>query len=181
MGSNKTRLIVINGNINAQTYINDVLAVEALQCIQFHDPNVKFMHDNSRPHSAAITRQFQVTNNVNVLDWSVNNTDRNPIEQFWDELGLRVQRNYTIHTVNDLAAALHAEWAYLPAPFIQRYVNSMRRRIAAYIAQNGGTHEILIHFIKSPVSFCKLLPLKMNLNQSCYAIVSYKIKFDFGN
>ena len=43
-----------------------------------------------------------------------------------------------IHTVNDLAAALQAEWANLSAPFIQRYVNSMRRRITACVAQNGG-------------------------------------------
>ena len=82
MGGNKTRLIVINGNINAHTYINDVLAVEALLFIQFHGPNVTFMHDNARPHSAAITRQLLTTNNVNVLDWPGNSPDLNPIEQF---------------------------------------------------------------------------------------------------
>ena len=58
IGANKTSLIVINGNINAQTFINDVLAVEALPFIHFHGPNVTFMHDNARPHSAVITRHF---------------------------------------------------------------------------------------------------------------------------
>ena len=57
MGGNKTRLIFINGNINAQTYINDVLGLEALPFIQFHGPNGTFTHDNARPHSAAITTQ----------------------------------------------------------------------------------------------------------------------------
>ena len=66
MGGSKTRLIVIFRKINAQTYINDVLAVEALPFIQFHGQNVTFMHDNVRPHSAAITRHFLTTNNVNV-------------------------------------------------------------------------------------------------------------------
>ena len=56
IGGNKTRLIVFNGNINAQTCINDVLAVETLPFIQFHSSYVSFMHDNTRPHSAAITR-----------------------------------------------------------------------------------------------------------------------------
>ena len=68
MGHNKTRIIVINGNINAQTYINDDLAVDALPFIQFHGPNVTFVHDNALPHSAAITRQFLATNNANVLN-----------------------------------------------------------------------------------------------------------------
>ena len=138
MGANKTRLIVINGNINAQTYINDVLAVEALPLIQFHGPNVTFMHDNAHPHSAAITRQFLLTNDVNVLDWPAHSSDLNPIEQTWDELGCRVQRNHAIHTVNDLAVAFQAEWANLPVPFIQRYVNSMRCHITVCIAENGG-------------------------------------------
>ena len=80
MGGNMTRLIVIKGNINAQTYINDVHAVEALPFIQFHGPNVIFMHDDARPHSSTITRQFLATNNDNVLDWPANSPDLNPIE-----------------------------------------------------------------------------------------------------
>ena len=118
MGGYKTRVIVINGNTITQTNINDVLAVEALSFIQFHGPNVTFMHDNARPHSAAITRQFLATNNVNVLDWPANSPDLNPIEQVWDELSCRVRRNHAIHTVNDVASALQGEWANLPAPFI---------------------------------------------------------------
>ena len=97
-----------------------------------------YIHDNARPHSAAITRQFLATNNVNVLEWPANSPNLNTIEQVWDELGRRVRRNHAIHTVNDRAAALPAEWANLPAPFIQRNVNSIRRRITACIAQNGG-------------------------------------------
>ena len=91
MGGNKTGLFVTNGNINAQTYTNDFLSVEALPFIQFHGQNVTFMHDNVRPHSAVITRQFLATNNVNVLDWPANSPDLNPKEQVLDELGPHVQ------------------------------------------------------------------------------------------
>ena len=45
--------------------------------------------------------------------------------------------------VNDLAAALQAEWADLPSPFIQLYVNSIRCRITACIAQNGGHMRVV--------------------------------------
>ena len=103
--------------------------MEALPFIQFHGQNVFFMHEDAPPHSAAIIRQFLATNNVNVLDWPANSPDPNPIEQVWDELGRRVRRNHAIHTVNDLAVALQAVWANLPASFIQRYVKNMRRRI----------------------------------------------------
>ena len=81
MGGNKNRLNIINGNINAQTYINDVLAVEALPFIQFHGPNVTFMDDYAHSHSAAKNRQFLATSNVNVLDWPANSPCLNPIEQ----------------------------------------------------------------------------------------------------
>ena len=87
---------------------------------------VTFMNDNAHPHLAAITRQFLVTNNVIVLDWPANSPDFSPIEQVWDELGHCVRRNHAIHTVNDLAAA---EWANLPAPFIQGYISHTCHRV----------------------------------------------------
>ena len=76
------------------------------------------MHNNARPHLAAITRQFLAINNVNVLDLPANSPDLIPKEQVWDELGRHVRRNHAIHTVNDLAAALQAKWTNLSAPFI---------------------------------------------------------------
>ena len=51
-------------------------------------------------------------------DWPANSPDLIPIEQIWDELGRHILRNCAIHTVNDLAVALQAEWANLPTPFI---------------------------------------------------------------
>lgn len=138
MGGNKTRLLVINGNINAQNYINNVLTVEAIPFLQRRGPNVTLMHDNARPHTAAATRRVLAAHNVNVLDWPANSPDLNPIEHIWDELGRRVRTNHAINTVNDLAAALQVEWNNLTAPFVQRYVNSMRSRILTCIGQNGG-------------------------------------------
>ena len=92
--------------------------MEVLSFIQFHGPNVTFMHDNARPYLVAITRQFLLTNNVNVSDWPANSPDLIPIEQVLDALGRHVRRNQATHTVNDFAAASQAECANLSEPFI---------------------------------------------------------------
>lgn len=138
MNGQKTRLIVIQGNINAQSYIRDVLQPEVVPFINRNGPNISLMHDNARPHTAAVTRRFLANNNVNVLDWPANSPDLNPIEHIWDELGRRARQNHVINTVRDLSAALQVEWNNLAANDVQRYVDSMRQRVLTCIGQRGG-------------------------------------------
>ena len=66
MGRRKTNLIVVQGNLNAQGYINQILQPEAVPFLQRHGPAI-LMHDYARPHVARICRQFLNRNNVNVL------------------------------------------------------------------------------------------------------------------
>ena len=79
MGRRKTNLIVVQGNLNAQGYINQILQPEAVPFLQRHGPAI-VMHDNARPHVARIYRQFLNKNNVNVLPWPAVSPDMNPIE-----------------------------------------------------------------------------------------------------
>ena len=55
MGRRKTNLIVVQGNLNAQGYINQILQPEAVPFLQRHGPAI-LMHDNARPHVARIYR-----------------------------------------------------------------------------------------------------------------------------
>ena len=73
-----------------------------------------FQHDNARPHTMRITTQFLAQNNVNALTWPALSPVMNLIEHVWDELGR------------------------IPNMLIQRYVNSMRRRIQLCICKNVG-------------------------------------------
>ena len=66
MGRRKTNLIFVQGNLNAQGYINQILQPEAVPFPQRHGPAVS-MHDNARPHVAGICRQFLNRNKVNLL------------------------------------------------------------------------------------------------------------------
>ena len=89
MGRRKTNLIVVQGNLNAQGYVSQILQPEAVTFLQKHGPAI-LMHDNSRPHVARICRQFLNRNVVNVLPWPVVSPDMNPIEHIWDYLGRKV-------------------------------------------------------------------------------------------
>ena len=132
LGRRKTNLIVVQGNRNAQGYINQILQPEAVPFLQRHGPAI-LMHDNARPNVARICRQFLNRNNVNVLPWPAVLEDMNQIEHIWDYLGRKVRAKGNVHNLRDLENALIQEWNN-----IRRYVRSMRGRLAACINSRGG-------------------------------------------
>ena len=121
LGRRKTNLIVVQGNLNAQGYINQILQPEAVPFLQRHGPAI-LMHDNARPLVARICRQFLNRNNVNVLTWPAMSPDMNPIEHIWDYLGRKVRARGNAHNLRDLEKALIQEWNNIPNIVIRRYV-----------------------------------------------------------
>ena len=137
MGGRKTNLIVVQGNLNAQGYINQILQPEAVHFLQRHGPAI-LMHDNARPHVARICRQFLNRKNVNVLPWPALSPDINPIEHIWDYVGRKVRARGNVHNLRDLENASIQGWNNIPNVVIRRYVRSMRGRLAACINSRGG-------------------------------------------
>ena len=105
MGRKKTNFIVVQGNLNAQGYINQILQAEAVPFLQRHGPAI-LTHDNARPHVARICRQFLNRYNVNVLPWPAVSPDMNPIEHIWDYLGRKVRARGNVYNLWDLENAL---------------------------------------------------------------------------
>ena len=59
----KSALVVCNGNLNARRYIDKIIRPHVVPMFsQRH--GFTFMHDFARPHTAIITRQFLVKNNI---------------------------------------------------------------------------------------------------------------------
>ena len=108
MDRRKTNLIVVQGNLNAQSYINQILQPEAVPFLQRHGPAI-LMHDNARPRVARICRQFLNRINVNVLPWPAVSPDINPIEHIWDCFGRNVRARGNVHSLRDLENALIKE------------------------------------------------------------------------
>jgi transposase len=77
---NKTDLVVLAGNINAQQYQNQVLAPVAVPFMRRHLRHGQLQQDNARPHTARINVQYLQQHNITVMDWPANSPVLNPIE-----------------------------------------------------------------------------------------------------
>ena len=133
----KTSLIDVQGNLNTEGYINQILQPEAVSLLQRHEPAV-LMHFIARPYVARICRQFLNRNNINVLPWPAVSLNIDPTEHIWDHLGRNVRARGNVHNLRDLENALIQEWNNVPNVVIRRYVKLMRGRLAACINSRGG-------------------------------------------
>ena len=100
-----------------------------------------FMHDNARPHTAGITRQFLEQNRITVLPHPPMSPDLNPIEHIWDLMGRRIRDLERPPTnLHDLSELLVRIWNEIPQREIQACIN-MEERLQQIIRQRGGnTH-----------------------------------------
>ena len=133
----RTELLVLNGALTGQRYINEVLQPVVLPFVKQH--HVVLQDDNARPHRARIVQQFLQQNNVDHLDWPARSPDLSPIEHVWDILGKRIrQRVPRPRMLQALGAALQEEWKRIPQLQIARFIRSMHRRCVACIDATGG-------------------------------------------
>ena len=136
-GQYRTPLVVIDGNITAQRYVDEVLRPYVLPFRAAHPQVNIFQHDNARPHAARLTKDFLTEEEVPVMPWVPYSPDQNPIEHLWDELGRRVYaRNPASRQA--LIICLQEEWEAIPQAFIQKLIHSMRNRCRMCIEANGG-------------------------------------------
>ena len=135
--SGRTDLIQVQGNLTARRYLDEIIRPHVLPFM--NRQNVIFQHDNARPHTARIPRDFLAQNNVQVLDWPSRSPNLNPIEHLGDELDRRVrQRDPQPQTLPALFVALRAEYQLIRRHFIRNLVQSMGHRCQATIDANGG-------------------------------------------
>ena len=72
------------------------------------------------------------------MPWPAASLVMNPIEHEKDEWGRRVRSNHQIDALNDSNMCLRYHYIRIPNMLIQRYVNSMRRRILLSMRKNEG-------------------------------------------
>ena len=119
----KTPLVVIQGNLTAVRYRDQVLMPHVLPLVNAH--NLTFQYDKARPHVARVCRDFLNQNNVQVLDWPQYSPDLDPTEHLWDELDRKVRKQVNVpNNVVQLQLALTQEWTNIPQRTIDNFVGS---------------------------------------------------------
>jgi len=79
------------------------------------------MHDNARPHTARVTRQFLQRNGIETLQWPAMSPDMNPIEHLCDELGRRVRARGNAQLAATCCCVVGG-WERLPNAVVLKYV-----------------------------------------------------------
>jgi len=108
---------VFDRNVNAQVYVNQVLADGIVSFMQNNFPHCdgKLQQDGARPHTTRVTQQFLAQRNINVLEWAAMSPDMSPIDHLWDELKQCVYARAQPPTnVNQLREAVIEEWENIP-------------------------------------------------------------------
>jgi transposase len=88
----RTDLKIVNGNLNAVRYHDEILSAIVQPFIARHRNCHTFQQDHARCHVACICNLFLAQNNINVLPWPALSPDLSPNEHLWDELDKRVRR-----------------------------------------------------------------------------------------
>ena len=82
----RSRLLRIEGNLNSNRYIRQVLQSEVLPLFQA-TPHAIFQQDNAQPRMARIVQAFFQRRRVSLLPWPARSPDISPIEHIWDKVG----------------------------------------------------------------------------------------------
>lgn len=136
----KTRLVIVDGNLNAVRYRDEILQPVAIPYLRQLGANGILQDDNARPHRARVITDYLQNARINRMEWPANSPDLSPSEQLWDQLGRAVRARVTnTTTLADLRLMLVQQWDAIPQQRIVRLIRSMRRRCEAVIGAYGGS------------------------------------------
>ncbi|GFX88386.1 transposable element Tcb1 transposase [Trichonephila clavipes] len=98
-----------------------------------------FQQNKARPHVARIFQRFFVNQQIDLLSWPARSPDLSPIKNMWSMVSQRLtQITPPEATLDQLWQRVEAAWSAVPQEHIQSLFESILRRVAAVISNNGG-------------------------------------------
>ncbi|GFX36743.1 transposable element Tcb1 transposase [Trichonephila clavipes] len=126
------------GTLNSQCYISEVLEPVVLPYLQGLSTAL-FLQDNERPHVAHIVQRFFVNHQIELLLWPDRSPDLSPIENMWSMVTQRLtQITPPAATPDQLWQCVEGALFAVTQEHIQSIFESLPRRVAAVISNNGG-------------------------------------------
>ncbi|GBN42368.1 hypothetical protein AVEN_269456-1 [Araneus ventricosus] len=100
-------------------------------CIAYaiKSPRCHYQQDNARPHTERLSQQC--LQGYDVLPWPSRSPDLSPIDHAWDVLGRQMQPS---RNTSELTAQLQILWHDFPQEVIGDLIDSLPRRVLAFIA-----------------------------------------------
>ena len=142
----KTDLVILDGNINSEIYIDQIIfgsnLIESADR-RFGIGNWKLMQDNARPHVSKETLAVLQELQIDLLpDWPPYSPDLNIIEVVWDNMERRVEM-YQPKTIEELIYVIRKVWDELTWQTINGLVNGIPNRLKAVNANPNRTLNYL--------------------------------------
>lgn len=135
----RTDLVTVNGNLNSERYITDILEAHVVPYAPYIGPNFLLMHDNARSHTSLIVRNYPKEVGIDHIDWPARSPDLNPIEHVWDFIGRRLRsEGRQPQNLQELEERLVELWNGLDQNLIRTLVLSMNQRCREVIRGRGG-------------------------------------------
>ncbi|SAM85140.1 probable transposase [Ustilago bromivora] len=134
---------LVLGIMNSDQYteiLNDKLVKTISDLhLQHGYTDIIFQQDNDPKHTSKKTTKWLTSNNIKVMEWSVQSPDLNPIKHLWHHLKMRLSKYSTISKSRDeLLKRCKAEWAAITPETCRNLIESMPHHIEAVLKAKGG-------------------------------------------
>jgi hypothetical protein len=133
-------LVQIEGTMDQQLYLS-ILQDDLLNTINNYDldpSTIIFQHDNDPKHTAKSVTRWLDQQEFDVLTWSAQSPDLNPIENLWAIVKRRLNTYPSPPKgVLELWERVQAIWQGIDGETCARLVDSMPRRVQAVLAAKG--------------------------------------------
>jgi transposase len=138
----KTKIAFLTGRQNSEDYIYTVSEFVLPFAHLNYGTEFIYQQDGASIHTSKASMAFLEEQGVQVLEWTPQSPDLNPIENMWSIMTRRVYHNgRQFNTVADLRAAIEAAWESIEPKIIRSLIDSMPRRCQEVIEKNGNkTH-----------------------------------------